>query len=193
MDKRTMTRESFKPTLIRDREQPEWQVDGRAVFIRPATHMPRRADVRAVEQDCWLILGEQSRLREDQRPAWVQANQLATTPSLRPGDVIPRPGQPPQLTMILYDLEQQPICKPQWVKQALSAVLEYTHDHDLSCLQLPLPGYQYGGLTAEVALTLLLTELRAYRQKNPATILLAMPDEHLRQQLLSLLPEITGC
>ena len=188
-----MTRESFKPTLIRDREQPEWQVDGRALFIRPATHMPCRADIRGEEQDCWLVLGEQLHLREDERPAWVQANQLESAPAYPPCSVIARAGQPSQLMMILYDLDQQPICKPQWVKQALYAVLDYAHDHDLSCLQIPLPGYQYGGLTAEAAFTLFLAVLRAYRQKNPATILLALPDERLRQRLLSQLPEITGC
>ncbi|MFP3874723.1 MAG: hypothetical protein ACLFV1_09740 [Thiohalophilus sp.] len=188
-----MTSDSSKPALIWDRQQPEWQIDGRAIFIRPATHMPRRADVRVVEQDCWLILGEQSRLREDERPAWVQANQLAAAPSYHPGTVIPRPGQPPQLMMIIYDLEQQPICKPQWVKQALSAVLAYVHEQDLSCLQLPLPGYHDGGLTAETALTLLLAVLRAHRSKNPATVMLALPHERLRQRLLSLLPVITDC
>ncbi|TDY00933.1 hypothetical protein [Thiohalophilus thiocyanatoxydans] len=188
-----MTSDSFKPTLIRDREQPEWQVDGRALFIRPATHMPWQADVRVVEQDSWLVLGESSGLREDERPAWVQANQLESAPSYRPGSVIARAGQPPQLMMILYDLDQQPICQPHWVKQALSAVLDHAHDHDLSRLQIPLPGYQYGGLTAEAAFTLLLGELRAHRQKKPATILLALPDERLRQQLLSLLSEIEGC
>jgi len=188
-----MTTESFKPALIRDREQPEWQIDGRAIFIRPVTHMPRRADIRVEEQDSWLILGEQSRLREDERPAWVQANQLESAPLYRPGSVIPRAGQPPKLRMIIYDLEQQPICKPQWVKLALSAVLEYAYDHDLSCIQLPLPGYHYGGLTAQAALTLFRTAIREHSHKNPATIMLALPDEDLRQLLLSLLPEIADC
>lgn len=184
-----MNTDSFKPALIWDREQPEWQIDGRAIFIRPATHMPRRADVRVVEQDSWLLLGEQSRLREDERPAWVQANQLESAPSYRPGTVVARAGQPVQLMMIIYDLEQQPICKPQWVKRALSAVLEYAHDHELSCLQVPLPGYYHGGLTVEAAFALFQAALREHCRKDPVTIMLALPEEHLRQQLLSLLPD----
>lgn len=174
------------PSLIWDRQQPERLLAGRAVYLRPSTHLPYQPDVIVTEQDGWLVLGEQAVLRDDDRPAWVQANQMEETPKYTPGTIIPGSGIPPRLQAIVYDLEQQPICRPEWVEAALFAILQYCHVHDLARLQIPLLGYRHGRIGLEQFVTILESVLLPYSENNPVTVMIALPDESLRRQLLKL-------
>lgn len=177
------------PSLIWDRQQPDRLLAGRAIYLRPKTHLPYKPDVIVTEQDSWLVLGEQTVLRDDNRPAWVQANQLEDTPGYAPGTVMSRPGIPARLVAIVYDLEQQPLCRPEWVETALFAILQYCHVHDLAHLQIPLLGFRHGGIGLEQFVIVLESVLLQYSETNPTTVMIALPDEVLRRQLLKLLKQ----
>jgi len=172
------------PSLIWDRQQPDLIIAGRHLYLRPATHLPHRPDAIVVEQDSWLVLGEQSALHEDERPAWVQANQLDDSPRYNPGSVIAKPDKPHRLLAIVYDLERQPICQPVWIEMALISILQYCHAHHLAHLQLPLLGCRRGGIELEQFIVLLESALTQHRGKDPAAILIALPDESMRRSLL---------
>ena len=176
-------------SLIWDRKQPDLILAGRALYLRPKTHQPYRPDAIVVEQDRWLVLGEQTRLKQDERPAWIQANELEDTPEYEPGSVIPRAGQPTKLLAILYDLGQQPSSQPDWIEGALLQLLQYCDQQGLARLQLPVLGYQHGGVSLEQFAERLRSVLGSFTPTNPTTLLIALSEHSLRQPLLARLSQ----
>ncbi len=174
------------PSLIWNRQQPDLWLAGRAIYLRPKTHLPYKPDIIVTGQDSWLVLGEQTVLRDDNRPAWVQANQLEDTPGYAPGTVMSRPGIPPRLVAIVYDLEQRPMCRPEWIETALFSILQYCDAHRLARLQIPLLGCRHGGISLKQFVVVLKSVLLQYSEHNPLTVMIALPEDSLRLQLLKL-------
>ena len=175
------------PYLVWDRKQPDLNLAGCDIYLVPETHLPFHPDAVVVEQDCWLVLGDQFALKEDERPAWVQANQLENSPEYNPGTVIPVSGSPGRLLAVIYDLAKQPACHPDWVEEALRGVFQYCHEHGLKRLQLPVLGYRYGGLKLEQFTDLLHTVLYDSPETVPASILISFSDLSLHHPVLELL------
>lgn len=175
------------PYLIWDRKQPDVTLAGCDIYLVPVTHLPFQPDVVVQEQDSWLVLGDQHTLKPDDRPAWVQANQLENSPEYSPGTVLPASGVPGRLLAIVYDLAKQPACQREWVEEALRRVIQYCHEHDLKRLQMPVLGYRHGGLNLREFTDLLRSVLHAYPDVNPAAIMIGLSDLSIRHTLLRLL------
>jgi hypothetical protein len=175
------------PYLIWDRIQPHLKLAGRDIYLVPETHLPFQPDVILVEQDSWLVLGDQHTVKHDDRPAWVQANELEDSPEYSPGTVIPASGMPVRLTAIIYALGKQPACQPEWAERALRRVVQYCQEHDLKRLQLPVLGYRHGGLELQQFTDLLYTVLHDSPHGMPVTIMIGLSDLSIRNRILELL------
>ena len=155
-----MHRHSHKLQLIWDIDKFRCHVGDIEIAIA-TSHFPP-FDVNAVveEQDTSLVLGETDEIRDPgEKPAWYLANIAEVQSLLSPGHVIVRDTHPLRLQAIVHDLDQDPICRELWVRQALQQLIEITEKRNIHSLQMPLLGTRYGGVGIQQFIDLLLDEL----------------------------------
>ena len=56
---------------------------------------------------------------------------------------------PRRFIAIIYDVDQTPICKWDWVEAALDTIFQQCELLKIKTLAMPLPGLEYGKLQAE--------------------------------------------
>ncbi|MDX1335973.1 MAG: hypothetical protein R3312_09320, partial [Gammaproteobacteria bacterium] len=78
-----------------------------------------------------------------QHPVRVMTDLLDQEPS-RPGDVL---VQGTHWYAINYDLDQDPICRPQWLRESMQAILTLAAENHISSLCIPLPGVAHGHIS----------------------------------------------
>lgn len=171
-----------KLKLVWDINQIKRVVNGIEVIFAPLTMQPFNANVIVDEQDTARILGETRTLRDtDVKPAWVLANQLEQQVFYSPGEVIMKQTVPLHLQAIVYDLEQDPIWRPEWNAQALKNILHICQQQQLTLLKMPVLAQQYGKYPLVEFAQLLHTSLQHLTDTSLQRIWVVIPDSQLAQ------------
>lgn len=127
-------------------------------------------DAIVEEQDTNLLLGRVTSIEEtrDSFPALVK--KMERQKPLGPGDVIVEGTLPKRFTSIVYDIEQDPVCREEWIITALANILEKCGTFKISTLAMPLFGIAHGKLSEEKSLDLIMQVLQQHRDKYPRKI-----------------------
>lgn len=111
-------------------------------------------------QDTCLILGNTDEIRDPgNRPVWYFASKIESQAPISPGQVIIRNTHPVRLQAIVYDIEQEPICRPEWINLALRRIIVATDTYKLASVQMPLLGTVYGNIADSQFVQLLLDNI----------------------------------
>ncbi|MDH3524489.1 MAG: hypothetical protein OES32_12965 [Acidobacteriota bacterium] len=136
----------------------------------PAGRPPFAVQARVVEDDTWLVLGADPRFRESgEHPIRVHTAAWEAEPAT-PGSVVVRPGRPLELRAIVHDLARDPTWRPEWVGEALAAVLREAERRRIAALAMPVLGARHGALSEDVFLRLLEDAITAVEPDLPRRI-----------------------
>lgn len=109
-------------------------------MITVAPRQPFPISVFAHEEDTALILSTAARVqRLDDHPIRVMTA-LIEQPTITPGSVLPRGGNPLRLFAVVHDLEHEPSTCDAWVESALDGVLAFCAEHRVAALGLEALG-----------------------------------------------------
>jgi hypothetical protein len=124
----------------------------------PATlrNPPFPVTATIVEEDIWRVLSSEPLLHPgNEHPVRLMTDLVSDRPA-RPGSVLIKKQR---WLVIVYDLEQEPSCKEEWVLQALDGILELATTKHIRSLALPLLGCRHGGISRQRSLDLILDRL----------------------------------
>ena len=112
------------------------------------TVAPPDAPIEAIvlEEDTWLVLSAEPEVKPPVKGmVRIMTDLLKAEPKV-PGSVLVESGEPLRMLAIVYDLAAEPLCRPEWVGEALQGVLAIAEEKGLAALALPLLGVRHGRL-----------------------------------------------
>ena len=112
------------------------------------TLSPPDAPIAAIvlEEDTWLVLSAEPEMKPPVGGMVRIMTDLLKAEPMAPGSVVVVSGEPLRMLAIVYDLAGEPICRPEWVGEALQGVLAVAEEKGLAILALPLLGVRHGRL-----------------------------------------------
>ncbi len=139
----------------------EWRCRDLRVVAAPETMPPFPVDVIVEEQDCALLLTvAEDPPRSTEQPAWYLANVLHRQPEMQPGTArLITDTAPARIQAIVYDVEQEVICREQWLSMALENTLSIVGTRHYRRLALPLLGLRYSTMSLHTLLAVFNREL----------------------------------
>jgi hypothetical protein len=143
--------------LVRGGSPPSIALGPFALRVAPPEQPPFEPRVRVLEEDTWRILSAPAEASPRQEHPIRLMTAVYDDEPAAPGSVLV--GHRGWLAVV-YDLDAEPICREQWVADALAKVLEKARRLDCTSLALPLLGTTHGGIARERGLALLVDALR---------------------------------
>jgi hypothetical protein len=128
---------------------------GLRLAVAPPERPPFAIDALVVEDDTWHVLGSDPGFRPTHEHPIRLMRELAAAEPLAPGEVTVEESVPLRLRAVVYDLDQDPILREEWIAEALAEVFAIVADRNLESLALPLLGTRHGRLPPERALGLI--------------------------------------
>jgi len=117
-----------------------------AIIAAPTTKPPFSIDAVVEEEDTFLVLSAEARVRKPEGSLLkIMTNVIETRPET-PGTVLLRGKNPIRLLAIVHDLNQDPSWKEAWIKSALKRVFQVSERRKLQSIALPLLGTHHGTL-----------------------------------------------
>jgi hypothetical protein len=161
------------------------------VIVAPPEKPPFAVAATVVEEDTWLVLSAEQEIRPPMdHPLRIMTRLLDAEP-LAPGSVAPGSRTPLQLLAVIYDLESEPICRPEWVASALGEVFRIAEERNISALALPPLGVRHGRIPVTVFVDIFTNSIRETPLRHLRKIWLMM-DEDLTREVMSLLEAGVG-
>ena len=137
------------------------------------------------EEDTWLILSAAPEVTPPAEPLTRIMTELLTAQPHPPGTVLVREGHPLVLLAVVHDFDEEPCCRLDWVRTALTRVLDVCRERRIGSVSLPLLGVTHGRLTPQEALTAIVSTLREWGETCPRDVTLSVPgDEDAVRRLL---------
>lgn len=139
-----------------------------SIRITPASraHPPFPVSIQVHAEDIWRVLSTDNRLKDTpEHPVRVATDLIADKPAI-PGNILVRGDR---WLAIIYDLDQQPICREEWVTSALEKLLRLATEKGVSSMAIPLLGSEHGDLPWQRSLELIARVLHASKT-GPAKI-----------------------
>ena len=87
---------------------------------------------------------------------------------------------------VIYDLDQEPICRAEWIKRAMEKILNLAAEHDIKTISLPIFGIQHSRLEIAQSLDAMIEAISDHRPQPGLTVWLRIQDDQLglvQQQL----------
>jgi hypothetical protein len=136
-------RQKKKPTLRLVR-------GGREIPLGPllVTLAPPDTPVEAIvlEEDTWLVLSAEAAVKQPAEGMVRIMTELMSAEPKAPGSVVVENGDPMRMLAVVYDLSEEPLCRPEWVGEALQKILAVAEKKGVATLALPLLGVRHGRL-----------------------------------------------
>lgn len=161
--------------LVWDKSNCTFELDGLTVVVAPRAYPPFTCDAIVEEQDTHLTLSEQTVLKDPGKPSWYLAHTLERDEGHSLGSVIVSGKSPLRLTAVAHNLDQEPTCTPESIKQAYKAIMDVLEERKLTSLALPLLGTVHGKLPKSESIQLLRDSIRQGCPKQLQRIWLILP------------------
>ena len=138
---------------------------------------PFAIDITVLEEDTWLIMGSAPILHETtSHPIRVMTDLINQQPH-KTGDVLLR-GR--QWLAVVYDLDQEPLCRAQWIISALQKILAQSEQKGITAVALPLLGSTHGPLSWSQSLEIIIDTLRGHEGIHLQRIWLIVDKDQLK-------------
>ncbi len=136
----------FRPRVIQGGLRPETTLGAVRVAAAPEESPPFDVEAMVVEEDTWLVISADPRSSGPlEHPIRLMTEMIETGP--KPvGRVLVEDGAPARLLAVIYDVDQDPICKEEWIASALLEIFHTCEQRGFSAIGLPLLGCRHGKL-----------------------------------------------
>lgn len=143
-----------------------------ATIIKFTDSDPALLQVDAVveEQDTQLLLGKSPVIMDSITSFTQLVRKMEQQAAEEPGTVIVKRTRPIRFITIVYDIDSKPICREEWLEQALKNILEQCRKFEVRSLAMPLIGTSYGRIDEQTMIILLEKLLIEYREDYPRKI-----------------------
>jgi hypothetical protein len=149
---------------------------------------PFSIDIEIVEEDTWQLMAADNAAAElDEHPIRLMTSLIDQQP-MTPGDVIEKGNQ---WRTVIFNLDEDPPCRPEWVKTALERIVELVMQHGINSFSMPLPALQHHCLSPRSATRLLLDNLKTVPADKPLNVWLRTPQTALKQVMQELEQQIS--
>jgi hypothetical protein len=145
------------------------------IVAAPKDSPPFSIDAVAVEEDTFLVLSADPKVRDPHMDlVRIMTNVIKTRPE-KPGTVLVRGKHPLLLLAIVHDFNQKPSCKEKWIVSALNEIFRLTKIRDLTSIALPLLGTLHGSMKKQRFIVLLSHSLKKFSTRHLKRIWLIVP------------------
>ena len=130
------------------------------IVAAPKDSPPFSIDAVAVEEDTFLVLSADPKVRDPHMDlVRIMTNVINTRPE-KPGTVLVRGKHPLLLLAIVHDFNQEPSWKEKWIVSALNEIFRVTESRGLTSIAIPLLGTLHGSLKKQRFIVLLSRTLK---------------------------------
>jgi hypothetical protein len=162
--------------LAWDRAECSVVVGNLEIIAAPWPLRPFPCEAIVEEQDTYLLLGESRELPASEEKTWYLTHKMQEQRAVTPGSVImQRHHRPLRLTAVVNDVEQDPVCREEWVLSALRKIFELASIERFRSLALPLLGMNYGQLEADRVMNLVQSALLSSEASTLRRLWLILP------------------
>lgn len=116
---------------------------------------PFKVDAMALEEDTFLVLSADRRVRHVREPLIKVMTRVINTRPRKPGSVIVQKGDPLRLLAIIHDLNEEPSWREDWITRALEGIFHEAERRKLRTIGIPFLGTLHGTLERDRFLVLL--------------------------------------
>ena len=145
------------------------------MVIAPESMSPFPVDAIALEEDTFLVMSADPKVRDPQKSLMrIMTEVIETRPEI-PGSVLVRGERPLRFLAIVHDLNEEPSWREEWIESALDKIFQEAEDRRLNSIALPMLGTLHGSLEKERFVALLLRVLKRNSVNHPERLWLVVP------------------
>ena len=161
--------------LIQGGHHFEISVGSYRIVAAPIDKPPFLVDAVVEEEDTFLVLSADTKVREPKEDLMRLMTRLIETRPETPGRVLVRGKGPFRFLAIIHDLNQEPSWSEEWIEKALVGIFQEAEDRKLRSIALPLIGTLHGSLEKQRFFELLRDALERTKQNHLKLIWLVVP------------------
>ena len=164
------------------------------LIVAPPEAPPFAPAATVLEEDTWLVLSAEPTVKPVADNMVRLMTDLLTAKPTSPGSVLVANGEPMQILAVVYDLSEEPLCRPEWVGAALRGIFTLAEEKRLTKLAMPLLGVRYGRLPLSRFAELLTEVVRETTLLTLQQVWLTVADVECREvrRLLTALAKKSG-
>jgi hypothetical protein len=179
--------------LIRGGYPREISLGSLAIVAAPKDSPPFTVDAVAFEEDTFLVLSADRKVRAPTEPLVRLMTRVIETQPKTPGSVLVKGKAPLRLLAIVHDLNQDPSWREEWVASALDGIFREAESRRLQSIALPFLGTLHGSLEKERFIKLLRSALERTSPTHLKRLWLVVPAGTRSRILEMLKPEPQKC
>jgi len=189
MEKKEDLRSKFE--LIQGGRRSDMAIGSVRIVAAPEDQPPFPVEAVVFEEDTYLVLSAGwDKIESDDHPVVILTEAFDAKPE-EPGSVVVTEDSPLHFLAVVYDLDQEPSWREEWVERAIEGIFREAERRRLQTIALPFMGTKHGSLEKERFLLL----LRGFLERNcspyPLRVWLALPG-NTRLKIIDLLDEDPG-
>jgi len=165
-----------KLKLIQGGLQCEMSFKSVRIVASPEYLPPFEVDAIAAEEDTFLIMSADTKIRETDEHIVRLMTKLIETEPEPVGSVLVRGKNPIKFLAIVHDVNQEPTWNEEWIISALEGIFREAERRNLPSIALPLLGTLHGSLEKERFVVLLKTTLERASINHLKRLWLIVPD-----------------
>ncbi|MCM0083382.1 hypothetical protein L4X63_17495 [Geomonas sp. Red32] len=116
------------------------------VMVSPPELPPFTPEATVVEEDTWLVLSAEPAVKPVAESVVRIMTELIDARAVPPGSVLVKKGDPVQVQAVVYDLGEEPLCRPEWVSLALKGIFAVAEERPWTAMAMPPLGVRFGRL-----------------------------------------------
>jgi hypothetical protein len=161
------------------------------IVAAPEKRPPFDVDAVVYEEDTYLVLSADPKVREPKdHPVNIMTKLIETTPET-PGSVLVRGKHPLRFLAIIHDFNQEPTWREEWIASALDGIFQEAETRKLTSVALPMLGCLHGSLDRQRFFGLLWRAITQSTQRHLKRIWLITPPGTSYKSLKVLTSEFT--
>ena len=136
---------------------------------------PFKVDAMAMEEDTFLVLSADKRVRPVKEPLIKVMTRVINTQPRRPGSVIVQERTPLRLLAIIHDLNEEPSWREDWVTSALVGIFHEAERRKLRSIGIPFLGTLHSTMESQRFLVLLRSSIEHVSLHHLKQVWLVVP------------------
>ena len=176
-------------TLVQGGLSRRFQLAGVALALLPIETEEPPVDMVVLEEDTHLILNAPNTLRDPGKPLEELVEEMVRVQPHRLGTLLVRRGLPIQVRAVVYDVESDPITRPETLAATLAQLLALFEQERVRRVSLPLLGQRCGQIDLAGSIRTLGRMLVHHQPRQLSQLFLRAPAAHLGK-ILALLEQL---
>ena len=145
------------------------------IVAAPKNMRPFRVGAMAFEEDTYLVLSADKKMRDPAKPFVRIMTDLIEFEPKTPGSVLVKGQGPFRLLAIVHDLDQEPTWREEWIELALKNIFEEAENRKFLSVAIPFLGTLYGKLEKDRFVEFLWKALKQFEPQYLKQIWVVVP------------------